>query len=123
MLSTIISFITGGALKSVLGELRGAYSDKLKAKTQKEVLDNQERIHNLEAQRDLLLAEQGKWYTSWIRPLFALPFVVYINKIVIYDTVLGLGSTPMLAPPFIQMMTYVFAAYFLVRGFEKVWRR
>jgi hypothetical protein len=41
----------------------------------------------------LLIAEQGHWYTAIIRPLFAMPFIVFSFKIVVWDKVLGLGVT------------------------------
>jgi hypothetical protein len=41
----------------------------------------------------IIIAEQGRWWTSIIRPLAALPVVIYIWKVVVYDKVLALGST------------------------------
>ena len=42
---------------------------------------------------ELLLAEQGHWFTRAVRPLWALPLVIYTWKIVIFDKVLALGGT------------------------------
>lgn len=39
----------------------------------------------------LLIAEQGHWYTAIIRPMFALPFVIYTWYIVVFNKVLGIG--------------------------------
>lgn len=41
------------------------------------------------ARTDLLIAEQGHWITRCIRPLAALPFIVYNLKLVLYDKVCG----------------------------------
>jgi hypothetical protein len=41
----------------------------------------------------LIIAEQGRWYTAIIRPLLALPVVIFMWKVIVWDKVLGLGST------------------------------
>src|SRR5665647_3572347 len=40
----------------------------------------------------VLIAEQGRWYTALPRPLFAAAFIIYVWKVVAWDKVLGLGS-------------------------------
>ena len=57
--------------------------------------------------------------TRWIRPAFALPFVIFNFKVIVWDKVLGLGVTADLSPAFWQLQMVVFGAYFLTRGFEK----
>jgi hypothetical protein len=54
-----------------------------------------------------------------IRPLFALPFIIYNFKVIVYDKVLGLGITDDLSASYWQLQMVVFGAYFLTRGFEK----
>src|SRR6476469_7672954 len=41
----------------------------------------------------VIIAEQGRWYTAIIRPLLALPVVIYLWKVIVWDKVLGLGTT------------------------------
>src|SRR5258707_1984717 len=41
----------------------------------------------------LIMAEQGRWSTAIIRPLLALPVVIFMWKVIVWDKVLGLGST------------------------------
>ena len=41
----------------------------------------------------VILAEQGRWYTAIIRPLLAAPVVIYLWKVIVWDIVLGLGTT------------------------------
>ena len=45
----------------------------------------------------MLIAEQGRWYTAIIRPLLALPVIIYLWKVIVWDNVLGLGSTDPIA--------------------------
>jgi hypothetical protein len=41
----------------------------------------------------IIIAEQGRWYTAMIRPLLALPVIVYLWKVIVWDKVLGWGTT------------------------------
>ena len=123
ILKAILSWATGGGIKAIGGELRAAYEAKLKAQTDAEKLQAEETIARLEAQQAILLAEQGRWLTAWVRPAIALPFVLYLWKLIVYDKVLGWGATDDLSPQLWQMMTVVVTAYFLARPIEKVFRR
>ena len=73
-----------------------------------------------ELSTQLLVAEQGNWMTRWVRPVWALPFVVFTFKVVVYDKVLGLGSTPALDPAMWNVFMLVAGAYFGGRSVEKV---
>lgn len=123
MFGAILSWLTGGGIKAIGGELRAAYEAKLKATNDHEKLQAEETIARLEAQQSILLAEQGRWLTAWVRPAIALPFVVYLWKLVIYDKVLAWGSTDNLSPELWQLMMVVMGAYFLTRPFERVLRK
>lgn len=123
MIGTILSWLTSSGIKAVGGELRAAYDSRLKATNDHEKLEADQNIARLEAQRSVLIAEQGKWMTAWVRPAIAFPFVIYLWKLVIYDKVLALGATDGLSPELWQMMTVIITAYFLTRPFEKVFRK
>jgi hypothetical protein len=122
-LKTILSWATGGGIAAIGTELRGAYEARLKATNDHEKLAAEETIARLEAQQSILLAEQGRWLTAWIRPAFALPFVIYLWKLVLWDKVLKQGSTDALSPELSQIMMVIIGAYFLTRGFEKVFEK
>jgi len=68
------------------------------------------------------IAEQGRWYTALPRPLFAFAFVIYCWKVVVWDSVFGLGTTPALGGEVAQWATVVLTAYFGGRSLEKVAR-
>lgn len=70
----------------------------------------------------ILRAEQGWWVTAMIRPLFALPFIIYIWKVVVWDKVLGWGITDPLTGFAANAAVTVIGAYFVSRGVEKVAR-
>jgi hypothetical protein len=69
-----------------------------------------------------VLAEQGRWYTALPRPLFALAFIIYVWKVVVWDKVLGLGTTDPLSGDVAQWAMIVLTAYFGGRSLEKVAR-
>jgi hypothetical protein len=119
MLATILNFLTG----SVVKELAAAYRARESAKTDVERIAADERIKVLEAKQAVLVTEAGSGgFASWIRPLFALPFVIYLWKLVVWDKVLGMGATDPLSPQLADIMMLVIGAYFLGRTAEKVTR-
>lgn len=122
MIAAILKWLTGGGISAIGAELRAAYEARLKAQNDHERLEADMAIAQLQARQAVLLAEQGSWATRWIRPAFALPFVIYDAKIIVWDKVLGLGSTDPLTPEFWQLQMIVFGAYFITRPFEKVAR-
>jgi hypothetical protein len=91
----------------------------LDAKTEQERIEADVLVQQLEARQSVLIAEQGSWMTRMIRPLFALPFIIYNFKVIVYDKVLGLGITDDLSASYWQLQMVIFGAYFLTRGFEK----
>jgi hypothetical protein len=115
------SFLTGLlGLKGIAEKIADAYAERQKALTDRERIVADERIKTLEMQRDVLMSEQGSRLTRWVRPALAFPFVVYVNKLVVFDKVLGFGSTDPLNPELAETMALVIGAYFVARPFEKV---
>lgn len=75
-----------------------------------------------ELRTQLLITEQGRWYTAIIRPLFALPLIVYFWKTIVWDKVLGWGSTDPLTGMIGEWAGLIILAYFGGRTVEKVAR-
>lgn len=119
MLTKILTWLSGGAIEAIDGQITRAYEAKLSAENDEARIDAQKHIAVLEAQQSVLIAEQRSIITRWIRPAFALPFVIYNFKIVVWDKVLGQGVTDPLSPHYWQLQMIVFGAYFLTRPFEK----
>jgi hypothetical protein len=93
-------------------------SEKIAADLAARELGVEQRERELAAQ--VVVAEQGRWYTALPRPLFAFAFVIYAWKVVVFDKVLGLGSTDPLTGDVAQWAMIVLAAYFGGRSIEKV---
>jgi hypothetical protein len=95
-------------------------SEKIAADLAARELGVEQRERELAAQA--VIAEQGRWYTALPRPLFAFAFVIYVWKVVVWDKVLGLGSTSALSGDVAQWAMIVLTAYFGGRSIEKVAR-
>jgi hypothetical protein len=106
-------------LAKVALDLMAAKTQQANAKTDQQRIEAEVTIHQLEARQEVLIAEQATRATRWIRPLFALPFVVYNFKVVVWDKVLGLGTTDVLSEQYWQLQMIVFGAYFITRGLGK----
>jgi hypothetical protein len=93
-------------------------SEKIAADLAARELGVEQRERELATQ--VVIAEQGRWYTALPRPLFAFAFVIYVWKVVVWDKVLGLGTTSALSGDVAQWATVVLTAYFGGRSLEKV---
>lgn len=109
----ILSALFTGPLKAISNDLKEAYQTKLNAKNDAERIAADERIALLEARKSSVLAAQSDPYERWVRILLALPFVVYINKLVVWDKVLGWGVTDALSSDLYDIMMIVLAGYFV----------
>jgi hypothetical protein len=95
-------------------------SEKIAAELAARELSVEQREAELATQA--VIAEQGHWYTALPRPLFAFAFVIYVWKVVVWDRVLGLGTTAALSGDVAQWAMIVLTAYFGGRSLEKVAR-
>ena len=95
-------------------------SEKIAADLAARELSVEQRERELATQ--VVIAEQGRWYTALPRPLFASAFIIYVWKVVVCDKVLGLGSTDPLSGDVAQWAMIVLTAYFGGRSLEKVAR-
>lgn len=95
-------------------------SEKIAADLAARALDVEARERELATQ--LIVAEQGRWYTALPRPLFAGAFIIYVWKVVVWDKVMGLGTTDALSGDVAQWAMIVLTAYFGGRSLEKMAR-
>jgi hypothetical protein len=129
MWGIVIKLLTGGLLDSILGLLKQRSSDTAamhnvdtQAATQIATAEIQAEIESRKAQRDVILAERGSWPAAMIRPAFAAPFVIYVWKVVVYDKVLGLGTTDAITGAVGDWAGWIITAYFVSRPIEKMAR-
>lgn len=114
MLGFLFSLVN--PIASIVGKIADARVELAKAQTDTERIHAQERVDSLQARRDVMMAEAGGpfgWVNSVIRAGFAIPFVIYNSKLVLWDKVLSLGSTDGLSTELFQIEVACISFYFL----------
>lgn len=113
--------IVGGLIDGYKAKLAaGNTSDRIAAELAQRELAAETRERELATQ--VIIAEQGRWYTALPRPLFAFAFVIYVWKVIVWDKVLGWGVTDPLSAELSQWALIILTAYFGGRSLEKVAR-
>lgn len=73
----------------------------------------EETIKGLETRKGVILQAQKDPFERWIRIGFALPFIIYIWKLIFWDKVLALGVTDPLSTDLTSIMFIVLGGYFV----------
>jgi len=73
-----------------------------------------------EVNAQVVTAEQGNFFTRMVRPVWAMPFIAFTWKVVVYDKMLGWGTTDSLDPRMWSVFMLMVGAYFGGRSAEKV---
>jgi hypothetical protein len=125
MLQLLLSFLGGPLVNGLLAAYRARIA-QLNSQDQMALTLLQKEIDAEIAARaeasKVLLAEQGHWYTAMIRPLFAIPFIIFEFKVILWDKALHLGSTDALDPNLWSVFQVVVGAYFGATAIERVSR-
>jgi hypothetical protein len=123
MIAWLLSFLSG----PLLSKLVDAYKVRLEAAGKQDVLAvdlaKSEILADIAARsaaKEIIIAEQGHWYTAIIRPLFALPFVIFIWKIVVWDKVLGWGVTDAIDSSMKEVLQTIIISYFGLAGVSRI---
>lgn len=128
MWTWLTDLITGPFINAALGAYQkkldaGNTSERIAAELAGRELEVQKREREVAAQ--VVIAEQGNWMTRCVRPLWAMPFVIYTWKLVVWDKVLAPwtgGTTDPLSGGMETLIVTVAAAYFGGRTIEQVAR-
>lgn len=110
----MIAWLLSGGLSGITKALQQAYEARLRAQTDSEKLATDLKIRELEARRDVILTAQSDRFERWIRIGFALPFVAYNAKLVIWDKILEWGVTDPLSAELAYIQMTVLAGYFVL---------
>ena len=108
-----------GFLLPLAGQLAAAYKAKQNATTDQERIEAEERIAQIQAQQRLQSSEAGSKINALMRAMLAAPVAIFFWKVIVFDKVLGWGSTDDLSPSLWSVAMIVTGFYFLhsiVRG-------
>lgn len=120
-LSWLASFLSGPIVNGVIDGYKAKLSagndkDRIAADLAARELDVQRA--EIEAQNALRIAQIGKWYEP--EKLMGYAVAVYVAKLLIYDKVLGLGTTDPLGGWIETTANLIVGFYFAKRGAESV---
>jgi hypothetical protein len=108
----LLAPLLGTALSTLTGSLNQAYKDRLNAKNDAERIEADKQIAFFQGQINLATAaaQNDKWWST--RELIGKCALIYVFKIVVFDTVLGLGTTPDPGPQVTGIVMLVLGFYF-----------
>lgn len=123
MWSMLLSFLGGPVIKGLIDGYKaklaaGNTSENIAADLAARELAVQQV--EIQAQTQLRIAEIGKWYEP--DHLASYIFVAYIGKVVVWDVMLGLGSTPAIKGDVASWLGMIAMFLFGKRGIENVAR-
>jgi len=125
MWTWLASFLAGPIVNGVIE----AYKARLAAASSQDAIAADLAAKAIAAEIDarksanaIVVAEQGRWWTAIVRPLLALPVVIYLWKVIVWDKVLALGSTDPLAGDVAQWAGLIVTTYVGGRSLEKIAR-
>lgn len=121
MWQAILGFFGGPVIKGLIDGYKakleaGNTTDRIAADLAGRELEVERR--EIEVQGDYKRALLGHWYEP--ANLAAYIFVLYIAKVVVWDTMLGLGTTPPIRGNVGEWMALIAAFLFGKRGVENV---
>lgn len=114
---TAIPGLLTGLFTTVNGITQALSNERIaliNATTDREKIEIGERISSLQAQRDVLVADSAKSSVDmWVRVGMAVPPMLYVGKVFVWDKVLGLGSTDGLSPQEWYLVYVAYGFYFV----------
>ena len=96
----------------------GNTEDRIASDLAARYLELQARERELATQ--ITLREEGRWWTAAPRAIVTWAAALYVGKVVVVDTMLGLGSTPALKGDIAVWMGWIMGVWFGGRSLEKV---
>jgi len=123
MMGMILGFLGGPLLTNLLG----AYKARLENASGQDKMAVELAIKEIEAEIEarrnantIIIAEQGRWWTAAPRAIVQWSFALFVAKVVVWDKVLGWGSTDPLNGDVASWAGMLMAMWFGGRTIEKV---
>ena len=126
MFSWLISLFSGGlfssiasTITSITGEIANAKIAQINATSDVEKTQIAAKIDQLQAQRDVLIADstsKSGWVDQTTRFFLTLPIILYLNKVIVWDKVVGSWpgySTDTIHTPEMYLLKAVLGFFFL----------
>ena len=121
-LGLVFRFLGGVDIKGIAGEIARVKVEAQNAETDQARIAKEEEVEILRAQRDVQIAEAGNNWNRIMRALLAVPVVILLWKIIVWDKALGQwtgGVTGALDSNLWIVVSTVLGFYFLDRITDK----
>jgi hypothetical protein len=125
IITIILKFASSGILDKVLGGLKA----RAESDVERERIDATVAIEHVraelgrrQAQRDVLLAEQGRAVTAMMRPAFAYPLAVYYAAVIADSLFRFRWNVAALPAPVGEWSGWIISAIFLSESGERIAR-
>lgn len=126
MWSTLIGLIPSvfTAINGITAEISNAKIAAINAMTEQERISAQERVSTLQAQRDVLIADASHSNIDmWMRTAIAFGPMLVLNKIFVYDKVMGLGTTEIGNGDYIWNVIMVVLGFYFVSSVVGIFKK
>jgi hypothetical protein len=125
MWTALLTFLGGPVIKGIIDGYKAklendSNEDRLAADLAAKDLDLQGRERELNVKQNI--SDEGRWWTAAPRAIGCWAFAIYIAKVVVWDQVLGWGSTLALKGDIAEWGGAVVVMWFGGRTIEKVAR-
>lgn len=119
----VISKLLGIGIPAIIDSITKEKVKLADAKTEQQKIESKERIDILERKKEIILNSQANKIGEWVRVAWALPFIIYVWKLLLWDKVLGWGITDPLSPTLDYILWTVLGGYFVLGVTDKFTRR
>jgi len=120
MLKGILSLFLGSSIPE---QLRKAYEARLTAANDSDRIAADVTVKHLEARLQAQTTGEGTWVPKLVQALWALPFIIFSWKVIVWDKVLGWGVTDALGPLETDIGKIIVGFYFLTVGANTIIRQ
>ena len=112
-----------GGIAREIARWRAAEID---AESEQDRIEATVRVQQLEARQAALIGGEASWVSKAVLVSLSAPFVLYTWKLIVWDKMLGLGSTDPLSP-FLENLCFIIAGFYflaisgrgLIRSFKR----
>ena len=125
IIALILRFASSGILERVIGAMQA----RAESAVERERIDATVAIAHInaelarrQAQRDVLIAEQGRAVTSLMRPAFAYPLAIYYGAVIADSLVHFTWNVAALPSPLGDWSGWIISAIFLSESGERITR-
>ena len=125
ILAVLLRLVSGGVLDKLIGHLQAQAASKVereRVSADVAIAHVKAELGRRQAQRDVLIAEQGRLVTSLMRPAFAYPLAVYYAAVIADSLFQFRWNVAALPAPIGEWSCWIISAIFLSESGERITR-